>query len=84
MIDKKDYHKLKKYIRTLCRLQVRQLCIDAELNDFETKLFLASYDNQSVVKTCMNLFISNSSYTNYIKIVYSKVFNYLKFANIKI
>lgn len=81
MITKENYHKLKKHIRTLSRPQVKQLCLEMELDDMETKLLLSSYDKDLVVKICMDNFICESAYKKYIKLIYSKVYNYFQYTN---
>lgn len=81
MITKADYHKTKHYVKLLSKPQVRQLCSDMELNSLESKLVLSSYDNEMVVKFCMDNYISESAYTKYIKNVYSKIYNYLVYTN---
>lgn len=81
MITKENYHKLKKHLRTLSRPQVKKLCSDMELDEMETKLLLSSYDRELVVKTCMDNFICESAYKKYIKLIYSKVYNYYEYTN---
>jgi hypothetical protein len=82
MIGKEDYHKIKKYIKNLSRPQIKQLCSDMELNTIETNLLLSSYDGDMIVKVCLDNYISETTYTKYIKKVYSKVYNYFLYINI--
>lgn len=82
MINKSDYHKLKKYLRLMSRPQVRDLIKKMELSDEESKLFLSWYDGDTVVKTCMENYISEDTYTNHLKKIFSKVYNYFDYQNI--
>lgn len=82
MINKSDYHKLKKYLRLMSKPQVRDLIEKMELSDEESKLFLSWYDGDTVVKTCMENYISEDTYTNYLKKIFSKVYNYFNYQNI--
>lgn len=82
MINKSDYHKLKKYLRLMSKPQVRDLIEKMELSDEESKLFLSWYDGDTVVKTCMENYISEDTYTNHLKKIFSKVYNYFDYQNI--
>ena len=81
MISKDNYHNIKRYVKHLSKPQIKQLCSDMELTDLETNLLLSSYDGELVVKVCMDNYISETTYTKYIKIIYSKVYNYLNYIN---
>ena len=82
MITKENYHKTKRYVKALSKPQIKELCADMELNDLEAKLLISSYDGESVIKICMDNYICESAYTKYIKMVYSKVYNYFRYKNI--
>lgn len=62
--------------------QVRDLIEKMELSDEESKLFLSWYDGDTVVKTCMENYISEDTYTNHLKKIFSKVYNYFDYQNI--
>lgn len=76
MINKERYHFMKRQIKCLCRKNVQKLCKDMELTDYETKLLLNYYDKMSKVETCMSLGISGTTYSNDMKILFSKIYNY--------
>ena len=82
MIDKNNYHKLKKYLRVQSRPQIEKLISDLSLNSTEQKLFLSWYNGDTRVKTCMDSFICDDTYTKYLKTIFSKVYNYFKYQNI--
>lgn len=76
MLDKKTYLSLKKDIRCCCRNNIKQLCDDMELNDFERKLLCKFYDGDMVDKVCLELCISKPTYTKCMKILFSKIYDY--------
>ena len=47
-----------------------------ELNDFERKLLFKFYDGDMVDKICLDLCISNPTYTKCMKILFSKINDY--------
>lgn len=69
MIDKSTYHVLKQQIRCFCRKNV-------ELTEYEINLLMNYYDKVSRVQTCMDLGISTTTYSNDMKILFSKIYNY--------
>lgn len=82
MISKRDYHRLKKYLRLLSKPQLRSLISDMELSKDEENLLLSWYDGDSVIKTCMENYISEDTYTNYLKKIFSKIYHYFEYQNI--
>jgi len=82
MISKSDYLKLKKYLKLQPKVQIRDLISTLELNDDESKLLLSWYDGNKVIKTCMENYISEDTYTNHLKKIFSKIYNYFKYQNI--
>lgn len=82
MICKSDYLKLKKYLRLQSKVQIKDLISTLELNENETKLLLSWYDGDKVIKTCMENYISEDTYTSYLKKIFSKICNYFKYQNI--
>ncbi len=81
MITKDNYHRVKHYLKSLSKPQVKNLCVDMELSEFEKNLLLAMYDNELVTKICMDNFICETTYNKYIKSIYTKVYNYLIYLN---
>jgi len=82
MISKSDYHKLKRYLKVQSKVQILHLKDELQLNDEESKLLLSWYDGDSVVKTCMNNYMSSDTYTNHLKKIFSKIYNYFGYQNI--
>lgn len=76
MIDKSTYHVLKRQIRCFCRSNVEKLCENMELTEYETNLLMNYYDKISRVQTCMDLGISTTTYSNDMKNLFSKIYNY--------
>lgn len=76
MIDKSTYHVLKRQIRCFCRNNVEELCKNMELTEYEINLIMKYYDKVSIVQTCMDLGISTTTYSNDMKILFSKIYNY--------
>ena len=76
MIDKSTYLNLKREIRCYCRKNVMKLCDDMELTDIERILLLDFYNNELVVHTCMKLCISEKTHSKYMRILFSKIYDY--------
>lgn len=76
MIDKSTYHVLKRQIRCFCRSNVEELCKNMELTEYEINLLMNYYDKISRVQTCMDMGISTTTYSNDMKILFSKIYNY--------
>ena len=76
MIDKKLYLQLKRDIRCFCRQNIVKLCDDMELTEMERQLLLDYYDNKSVVQTSMELCISQKTYSRYMRVLFSKIYDY--------
>lgn len=81
MITKDEYHKLKAEIKLLSKPEIKKLCEDMELTDYEKSLLMSSYNGESVVKICMEHYISNYTYNIDIKTIYTKIKNYLNFSH---
>lgn len=82
MINKSDYHKLKKYLRVQPKVQILHFIDAIQLNDEEAKLLISWYNGDTVVKTCMEHYICQDTYTNHLKKVFSKICNYFRYENI--
>lgn len=77
-MSKVEFHAMKRNIRELSKPQVLKICDELMLDDYEKSLLLSFYDNDSVVKTCMDNYISQNTYTNHLKIILKKIHNYYK------
>ena len=76
MLDKKSYLDMKRYLKSLCRKNIINLCEDMELTKYEKDLLLSLYDNKTRVQTSMELSISMGKYTFDMKNLMNKIYNY--------
>ena len=76
MLDKNTYHKMKMYIKHLCKINVLELCENLQLDDYEKSLLLMFYEGKKQVEICMKLNISTHTYTNHLKSIMYKIYNY--------
>lgn len=76
MIDKKTYLNLKREIRLMCRANVIKLCDDMQLNKYERNLLMHFYDGNTKTKTCIDLNISSTCYSEHLKILFTKINDY--------
>lgn len=76
MIDKKEYLSLKKEIKCMCRKNVLKLCDDMEITDIERKILLDFYNDETAISTCIDLAISNKTYTTKMRVLFSKIKDY--------
>ncbi len=76
MISKDVYLDTKRWVKCLCRTNLKQLCEDMELTEYEKKLIIGYHNGDTVVSQCMNLNISKGKYTNDLKLICTKIYNY--------
>lgn len=76
MLDKKTYLDLKREIRYLCKKNVIKLCDDMELTEDERTLLMHFYNNDSKNKTCMEMNIGTTTYSKYMKVLFTKINDY--------
>ncbi len=76
MLNKREYLNLKKEIKCLCRKNVLKLCEDMELNEEEKEILLYFYDGKSRARTCIDLCISSTYYSEHMKILFNKIHDY--------
>ena len=76
MIDKNTYLSLKREIKHLCRKNIIELCDNMELNQEERQLLINFYDNKSRIQTCMEMGMSQDTYTTHMKLLFTKIYNY--------
>jgi hypothetical protein len=76
MLDRREYLNLKKEIKCLCRKNVVTLCDEMELNEEERNLLLYFYDGKSRIETSIDLHISIEYYTEHMKILFNKIYDY--------
>ena len=82
MITKENYHKLKKYLKVQPKVQIENLILTMELNEEEKHLLLDWYDGDTRVKMSMNRYICDDTCTDYLKKIFSKIWNYLEYQNV--
>lgn len=76
MIDKKTYLEMKRYIKCISRKNIVDICDEIELTQFERNLLLRFYDGDMVQAISMDLCISPSTFTKYLKKILSKIYHY--------
>ena len=76
MLSREQYLSLKREIRCFCRKHIKDLCCEMELNNFKKELLMRFYDKEKVQKTCMDLGLSQPTYTLNMKILLSKIYDY--------
>lgn len=76
MLDKREYLNLKKEIKCLCRKNVIDLCDKMELNQEERDMLMYFYDGKTRARTCIDLCISSTYYSEHMKILFNKINDY--------
>lgn len=76
MIDKNTYLNLKREIRYLSYNNLIELCDSMKLDKEERQLLLDFYKKKKAIHTCMEINISPNTYTNHMKILFTKIYNY--------
>lgn len=76
MIDKETYLNLKREIKYLSYNNIIKLCEDMNLNTEEKMLLLNFYENKTRISTCMEMGMSEDTYTNHMKVLFTKINNY--------
>jgi len=82
-MNKKRVNRLKKYLKTLPKTQIMQLCDDMMLSDYEKNLIIATYNGEKRDKICMDNYISSVTYTAHYHTILYKILNYYKEKGIK-
>lgn len=76
MIDKNTYLNLKREIRYLSYNNLLELCDSMKLDTEERQMLIDFYQKKKAIHTCMELGISQNTYTNHMKIIFTKIYNY--------
>ena len=76
MIDKNTYLNLKREIRYLSYNNILELCDNMKLDKEERQLLIDYYKKKKAIQTCMETNISPNTYTNHMKILFTKIYNY--------
>ena len=76
MIDKETYLNLKIEIRCISYNNVLELCESMKLDKEERQLLLDFYNKKTMVQVCMEHGMSYNTYTNHMKVLFSKIYNY--------
>mgnify|MGYP001622898724 FL=1 len=76
MIDKSTYIQMKRDIKCVCRKDLLDLCDKMELTQLERNMLFRFYDGDMVQSICMDMCISPTTYTKYMKRILSKIYYY--------
>lgn len=79
-----DYFKLKKYIKTLCTDSVIDLATNVGLNTYEKSLLLHINKNNTRIHISLDLGICESKVTKDSKKIFIKILDYIKRNNLDI
>lgn len=77
-INKEDYHKIKRYIRSLCIDNVCDLATHVGLSEYETSLLQHINRNDTRTFISLKLNVSESKVSKDLRKVFTKVYDYLK------
>lgn len=77
-MDRNDYFKLKKYIKTLCTDSVIDLATNVGLNPYEQSLLLHINKNNTRIHTSLDLGVCESKVTKDTRKIFLKLHDYLK------
>lgn len=83
MVNYKDYIELKKIIKYECRPNIIDLCDKMGLNDFEKRLLLDFYDGKTRTESCFRFNICESTYTNKMRLLFTKIAKYINYKSTK-
>ena len=83
-MDRNDYFKLKKYIKTLCTDSVIDLATNVGLNTYEKSLLLHINKNDTRIHTSLDLGVCESKVTKDSKKIFIKILDYIKRNNLDI
>lgn len=77
-MSKQEYLQLKKELRNKCKTNVKEICHNAGLDDYEKALIDELYTKTKKINTCVRLGIGETKYTNDLKQALNKINDYLK------
>ena len=83
-MDRNDYFKLKKYIKTLCTDSVIDLATNVGLNTYEKSLLLHINKNDTRIHISLDLGICESKVTKDSRKIFIKILDYIKRNNLDI
>ena len=83
-MDRNDYFKLKKYIKTLCTDSVTDLATNVGLNSYEKSLLLHINKNDTRIHTSLDLGVCETKVTRDTQKMFRKIYDYLKRNNLDI
>lgn len=83
-MDRNDYFKLKKYIKTLCTDSVIDLATNVGLNSYEKSLLLHINKNDTRIHISLDLGICESKVTKDSRKIFIKILDYIKRNNLNI
>lgn len=77
-MDKQKYLNYKKYIKTLSKPTIDELCNNVGLTDTDKQLLYHLSENKTGVYSCLNLGYSTWLYTHSLKRIFTRIDDYLK------
>lgn len=77
-MDRKEYHKLKRYIKTLCIDNVNDLARNVGLTEYETKILTYVNKNDTRIHMSLELGVCESKLTKDLRKIFIKIQDYLK------
>lgn len=83
-MDRMDYFKLKKYIKTLCTDSVIDLATNVGLNTYEKSLLLHINKNNTRIHISLDLGVCESKVTKDSRKILTKILDYIKRNNLDI
>lgn len=77
-MNRNEYHKIKRYIMTLCKDNILELADKVGLTEYETKVLLHINKNDSRVCISLDLGVCESKCTKDCRKIFTKIYDYLK------
>lgn len=77
-MTKEEYLNIKKYIKTLSRPTINDLCTSVGISESDKQLLYQLSENRTRTYTCINLGYSEWFYTESLKRIFVRINDYLK------
>lgn len=77
-MKRKDYFETKRYIKSLCKGNILELCDDVGLNNYETKLIIHINKDSTRIQTALDVGVCESKISKDNKKIMTKIFDHLK------
>lgn len=83
IINKTDYLKIRKYIKSLCLDNAKELCEKTGLNEYETNLIIYTNRNETRIYTAIQLGVCESKVSKDKNKAFRRIKDYLRKNNIE-